>query len=681
MTPKKGSHRISKRGAGIGLSEPVLTSKTANNTSDSNSSDQEFSSHDSKNWLKTLKAENKWVYRTKSEKDNIAIGKDRNKTLYGSALVVEKGSKPWEWKIVVPDKSDHTDLTKENKIIITEKSEIANSLKKLNSDFYIHNLGGNPFGSVTREDRSDMGIRKSNKEIIFRQDAAFAKFSFPNVRKDAQVIVLADDDFLGHYLSQNLAQTLNSDDKIIYNVESNQPDILKAILQQDASVDKYRHNYNKFIGGSWYVESQSEIGGTLTGALKNAHSVVDTFSKSFRNSSYSSFQSKYFQGTTGLNLSDQELTLMYKVLESEINQMIRLKATIQTESGLYDISTTFKNSFDNSDLNVRFKKLGERSLNIKNTDQTVLLLISKMGIQSIQAEKLIQRLASQNLLTYPRTEYQGISAKEDIDTQDLADTWISYNQNFASQRDQIVQGINRIRNDPTTTELPRSGIFVLNKTNYDPNTLEYKTLQEISKANILASLGEFEVKGKLEIVNKENETIGESEDEITVIAHSDEEIGKVINVDISKKQGLSDYELFDFISEEKMNLGTTSTRTNLTKRLINWGFLLKNNQDEYRLDDRAKIMTIASSLADPSLTNGDFHKWLLNERQFVMNHPNDYNAEKEKLYSKLETIVTKLKDHELHEKSIALFNSYSKQSNIDEQLKTELTNEEVDIIS
>ncbi|MFX0171974.1 MAG: hypothetical protein ACFE9L_08645 [Candidatus Hodarchaeota archaeon] len=232
------------------------------------------------------------------------------------ARVVPKGKQPYHWEIVIPNKTPSKDLTKRDKIIITEKSEVEKVLKSLNTDYTIHNLGGNPFGSVQRTDvkQNPDGVRRSKKRIIFRQDKAFATFYYPVVNEKAEVVIIADEDYLGQYLSENLAHILPTEDITIYNVESTSPELLAEVLAKKHP--QYNHNVNKAIAGSWYVESQSEVGATITSALTGKNSTLDNFTREQRgNQTWSAYKKVYLQGTQGINISDQELAVMGKVFE------------------------------------------------------------------------------------------------------------------------------------------------------------------------------------------------------------------------------------------------------------------------------------------------------------------------------------------------------------------------------
>lgn len=303
-----------------------------------------------------------------------------------------------------------------------------------------------------------------------------------------------------------------------------------------------------------------------------------------------------------------------------------------------------------------------------------MILMSDLGIESVQAEDMIKRLASQGVVSYPRTEYEGISPKEDIDPDQLADIWLSYLPDYQKDRTQIVQGIKRIQGE--TAELPRSGIIVLSHSDFKENTIERQTIESIAKANIWASLGYYEVDGELQILDQNKIEIGEKP--VTLISRNPEAVGEVIDVQIERKQGMSDKEMFEFLSDNE--LGTTATRTDLIKRLEQWGFLLKSPTGEYKLDDRGKIMTLTAEESDPSLTDGFFTYWLKGLRQLVEQYPHQYNIEKEELYNKLSQIVKSMNDRETQEEAERKFHDISRKIQSATFLKEDLKEDSVQVI-
>ncbi|MFX0171975.1 MAG: hypothetical protein ACFE9L_08650 [Candidatus Hodarchaeota archaeon] len=46
-----------------------------------------------------------------------------------------------------------------------------------------------------------------------------------------------------------------------------------------------------------------------------------------------------------------------------------------------------------------FQQIDSRDLNIKNTDQTTMILMKDLGIESSQTEELIKRLSSQGVVS------------------------------------------------------------------------------------------------------------------------------------------------------------------------------------------------------------------------------------------------------------------------------------------
>jgi hypothetical protein len=589
--------------------------------------------------------------------------------------VVPRGKEPYEWKLGVPDSVKTIDLTHEKKIILTEKSEIANVLKKSNSGYYVHNLGGNPFAAPQRagyKKHSD-GVRKTFKRVAFRPDKSFADFKYPIISKNAEVIIIADEDYLGQYLSENMAQLLPTENIKIYNIESTSSELLKEVIS--GKKPQYKHDVNKAIAGAWYAESQAEIGATITSSFTGVSTTLDSFTEQQRKEKkWPEYKNAYLQGAQGnLNITDQELAVMGKVLQEEKDKTTRLKATIDTDLGLQTVEAVA--SANVSKVDVKFEVDHSKTLNIKNTDQTTMILMKDLAIESIQAEDLIKRLASQNIVSYPRTEYEGISPKEEITPEKLANVWISYNPDYKKDKQRIIRGIKQIQED--TAELPRSGILVLNHSDFKPNTIERKTVESIAKANIWASLGYYEVEGLLKIVDENDDLIGKNK--AIIITKDPNSVGKVIDVEVQRRQGMSDKEMFAFISDSDRPLGTTATRTNLIKRLENWGMLLKSPEGEYKLDDRGKIITITADTADSDLTNGNFTAWLKKQRDLVAINPDLYDDKKNELYQRLSKIAKKLRDRAVHNVAETEFHAVSKQIHSPMVFKQQLDDDVVQI--
>ncbi|PWI47730.1 hypothetical protein CEE45_10130 [Candidatus Heimdallarchaeota archaeon B3_Heim] len=151
----------------------------------------------------------------------------------------------------------------------------------------------------------------------------------------------------------------------------------------------------------------------------------------------------------------------------------------------------------------------------------------------------------------------------------------------------------------------------------------------------------------------------------------------MIDVQTERRQGMSDKEMFEFLSKEE--LGTVATRTNLVKRLEQWGFLLKSPKGEYKLDDRMKVMTIAVDNVDPSLTSGEFSKWLKEKRVVVEKDPIQYNPQKSLLYNRLALIVSDLTDDRVIQSTEQKFQNISMRTQLDTFLRNDLQDDMVQI--
>lgn len=669
-------------------------------------------------------------------------------------LIVNKGEKSWDWQITIPklalfvppiltkeekkelkelkkiklkltpeDKEQlkklnekdkqpparAVDYTKEenlDRLILTEKTEVANVLEKLNlRNTMIHNLGGNPFSpaervTVKHESAKVDKVRRETREIKWRLDKeAGRRFIYPITSEDTEVLIIADDDFIGSYLSQNLAHAITSKNIRIMNSESNQPETIKDIVFDRPAGKKFAHSDNNYIGASWFIGSQAEIGATLSSAFQINGTLFDTFTADFRPNdlSWSEFKANYLRQfqRPAFNIADQEFAIIGEVLRNEKANKIRIKATVQTDLGLREVvgeSDIDVQDFNSKIFDVRISEKERNRLNVRNTDDTVLILADQLGINTSQGELIIQRLSSQGLITYPRTEFEGISQKEDITATKLADTWLSYRPEFKNERKDIIKGINDLKD--LSGEIPRSGIFVLNKTNFKENTIEKKVLDEIAEANILASLGAYEVIGKLEIINKEtNEPIEMIDSsEVSIITRKKDSVGKVILVETERKEGLTDRELFRFMSKDRKpdskdsTLGTVSSRNRLVDRLKSWQLILENPKGELKTDDKAKLMILLADKAVennktiPSLTTGEFTKFTRDQRKEVANDPDLYQERKELLYQHLADLNKTFYNKKAHVAIESEFNELSKQIDLSRKIETDLRNDSVQIV-
>ncbi len=660
----------------------------------------------------------------KRDLNKLPAGTIDEKFLKEGGLIVNKGDKSWDWQIFVPNKAlfipetitsknkssiravDYTKDENLDRLILTEKTEVANVLEKLNlKNTMIHNIGGNPFSpparfTVTDESSKVDKVRREKRQIRWRLDReAGRRFIYPITSEDTKVLIIADDDFLGSYLSQNLAHSITSKNIRIMNSESNQPETIKDIVFDRPAGKKFAHSDNNHIGASWFIGSQSEIGATLSSAFQGKGTLFDTFTADFRpnDQTWSEFKPNYLRQfqRPAFNITDQEFAIIGEVLRNEKANKIRIKATVQTDLGLREVvgeSNIDVQDFNSKIFDVRISEKERNRLNVKDTDDTVLILADQLGINTSQGESIIQRLSSQGLITYPRTEFEGISQKEDITATKLADTWLSYRPEFKNERKDIVKGINDLKN--ISGEIPRSGIFVLNKTNFKENTIEKKVLDEIAEANILASLGAFEVIGKLEIINKETDEPIKMIDssEVSIITRKEESVGKVILVETERKEGLTDRELFRFMSKDRKpdskdsTLGTVSSRNRLVDRLKSWQLILENPKGELKTDDKAKLMIILANKAVennkeiPSLTTGEFTKYTRDQRNEVANNPDLYQERKKLLYQHLANLNKTFYSKKAHREIESEFNELSKQIDLSRKIETDLRDDSVQIV-
>lgn len=597
---------------------------------------------------------------------------------HDSSFTVKKGEKPYEWRVGVPKKVKIADYSDKKKIIITEKSEIAKVLQEMNHGYSVHNLGGNPFAPIIRETFSkNEPVRKGKKVIHWRVDKRDGEFVFPLVDSNAEVVIIGDEDYLGQYIAYHLSQLISSPNITMYNVESTSKEFLQELINN--SHPEYAFNFNKAIGASWYIESQAEIGGSVTNYLVGSGSIFDTFTEDLRNKeSYSSWKTrtKYFPAGN-FSIDDQKIAILAKALEEEMKSNSRLTATIKTELGIQAVEAEIPSGVSN--VNTFIEQTAIKDLNVKNTDQTTMILMNNLDMSSNQAEQLINRLASQDIISYPRTEYEGISPKENVKAEELVDIWLSYipkTELSNYSRTEIIKGIKRIQKQ--TPELPRSGIIVLEKSDFKANTLERKAIESIAKANIWSALGYYEIEGDL-IVEDEKTGSQLGSTTVTVISNTPHIAGEVVDVQIERKQGMSDKEMFMFLSDEKRPLGTVATRTNTLKSLENYGFLLKSTKGEYKLDDRARLTVIMAEKVDPSLTSGDFTQRLKELREIISLDPSRYNELKEVLYSDLERMYKRFKDKSLHEEVEQEFNRKSEQADQARLIKEALHHDKVEI--
>jgi cellobiose-specific phosphotransferase system component IIB len=621
-------------------------------------------------------------------------------------FVVPRTSKPHDLKVniakverigrgkKISDLTNTLDYSGVSRLYVTEKAEVANTIKKFYPDAVVLNLGGNPFTPV---ERVSGDIRKSNKTINWRSDKAYspAGFQYPLVDAGAEVVIISDDDYLGQYWNHHFARSIKTQTSSIrqYAIETDDEQLLEAVLSEKNN--RYDFRKNKAIAGTWYAESQSEIGGTITSAISNKDGIWDSFTEDLRpyqkiiikpakntgkipkkyqgkinpstdeeykvgdvigekRQTWNSYSTAYLQGIRNLNFTESDLALMQKIKQEQLSQKQRAKIFVDTESGLEEFTLTVKAmklSKEASYYDAVFEKTAVNDLAIKNTDDTVLLLSDQLKIQPSQAEDLVKRMASRGVLSYPRTEYEGLAETEKLTNEQLAEVWIAYHPEYRNRQQEIINGIVKIRKE--SGEIPKSGIIVKKVATFNENTVEDKTIKAIAKANIQAALGAKEIEGQFLLVEKTAKRVIDrfpSEEKINIITSDPSNVGRVVDVKVSERFGMTDREVFHYLKSKE--LGTIATRTNLVKSLEKQGFLLKYKGD-YKLDDRSRIAVDLLEQSDFDAIK--FNKQLKRQRSLVEKKSTVYQSEKNKLYRILKKLVVDLKDKEKHRIAIEQF--------------------------
>ncbi|MFX1476627.1 MAG: hypothetical protein ACFFCI_00715 [Promethearchaeota archaeon] len=597
-------------------------------------------------------------------------------------MEVSKGASPWDLKVNVAKFDTRTrskklaafdntlDYSQSKRLFVTEKGEVADTIKQIYPEADILNLGGNPFYPVGRYRATKTNpVRKSKKILIWRSDKAYSPsgFQFPIVSQNTKVVVVSDSDYLGQYWNYHFSRLMKEQTPKVkqYAIETQDEEILKAVLTEKN--DDYDFNKNIAVAGTWYVESLSEIGGTITSAVSSQGGIWDTFTESYRDEiNWSTHRRSYLQGITSLNFTAADLALLQKVKNEQLSQKQRVKVFMETDMGLEEfdlIIDPMKPSSEESYYNAMFEKIDIKDASIKNTDDTVLLLVDRLKIQPSQAEDLIKRLASQKILSYPRTEYEGISQTQKLSSEDLADIWLSYYPEFSKDRKKMIQGIHKIK--LRSGEIPKSGILVTKKETLNVETVEGKTVRAIAMANIQAALGAKEVTGYFTIqeLSQTNELLNESSylEPVTIMTRDPQTVGRVIDLKFVEKVGMTDREIFKYLAD--FQLGTIATRSNLVETLTNQGFLLKY-KGEYKLDDRARILI--NALEESNFNAIKFDKNLKQKRAIVEQQVNSYQLEKQWLYDVLGELVVNLKNKNIQSKAI---NRFAKENQALEQIE------------
>jgi len=513
------------------------------------------------------------------------------------SLLTVKRTASWDLDINVPSSVRIIDLSNYNKIILCEKKEIADAIKQTDfvqqNGYYVHAIGGNPFSSVKRIglNRGDKilsqnpKIRKSLNFITWRTDKKEGNyFYYPVVDKNADVIIVADEDYMGRYIAYNLQRVIQTEKVRRINEESTSSKYFDKILTSSTRSTK------KPIGETFYITSQSEVGANFTSAFGNADGIIDRYTQLFRSQEqpYSEYRKKYLQGIQNANFSDVQISLMSKVLDESLKQDINITLTLETEAGIQRIQTKVNTANIKKFDKVYFEATERMKLNVMNTDETVMQLMNDLKINSRQIENIIKRMSSQSILSYPRTSEQGISSKEVRTNEELLNIWLQYaNIDISEQeRKKALQRMNKIR-----TEKGKSGLLVIDITNLPKESIEYQVVEHIAEYNLMAVLGAERVRGSFvfEYTTNDNRTKKIETDEIDFINSTKfgRGVGEVIDVATKQRLGMSEYELYRFLA--KNDIGTIATRSSILTDLKEKGLLLEY-EGEFRLDDRARVL-------------------------------------------------------------------------------------------
>jgi len=587
-------------------------------------------------------------------------GNKRIKPPY-SKVVLRKYS--WDLDIVIPSQQNGlraVDISNYRNVIVCEKGDIAEALQQTDfvkrNGYYIHVLGGNPLSSVERTSVNENpdGVRRSRNIVYWRPNE---KFPYPIVSKDSHVIIVADNDDLGRYIGYHVSKVLDSKNIELINADGTNPSYWEDVLN-----NKQLRTTIKPIAETWKVSSQSEIGGTITSVLLNENGVIDRYTQQFRNDvKYSKFKKGYLQGLNNANISEIQLSLMSKVLEESLNQDLKLNITLQTESGLETINTKLKAKDIKNIDNVYFKTIKRQKLRIMNTDQTIMQIMRELKINSKQAEEIIKRMATQKIVSYPRTSETGISKSERLSNEELLDVWQYYHaipQNI--KKEDILKRMNELK-----TDVGKSGLLVIGKTNLPQESLEYRVVQAIAKYNLMAVTNAEILEGNYVFEYTDNEGVKITEKSETVKIINSQEwgrgVGQVIDVTSTQQIGMSEYDLYDFLA--KKNIGTPATRSNIINKLEEQGLLLKF-EGNYKLDDRARILINAVHIAERKAKLREHEKlskgfyFLEEAKKEIMSSSaktSTYKTKKKELYNILKKYVQELQNIDIQEiKSILL---------------------------
>lgn len=585
------------------------------------------------------------------ENQRYQVSKDKKSVVVNSAgkvLVKVPRQEAWDLDLSVASNIPTEDLRGEKKVIIVEKKDIANAIRETDfvksNGYRVISLGGNPFSAIERNSKSKVNpVRTTKNTATWRKDQAFASFKYPILDDDAQVIMISDNDYLGRYLGYQVSKVLNTENVNRINDESTSSEYWDKVLSSG------EYNQNLPIGETWFVSSQSEVGANMTSYFQNNGGIIDRYTESFRNGTkFKDFKKGYLQGFRS-NFSEVQLGIMGKILDESLGQKMNIELLLKTESGIEKINTSIKADNLSKITNVYFDAENRQKMNIMNTDQTVMFLMRDLKINSSQVEDIIKRMSTQGLISYPRTDKQGISQSEKLSNEELLNVWSKYS-NVNIDRDQAIEKMNELRIDSG-----KSGLMVISSTKLPKDSVEYKVLESIAKYNLMAVTGGEFLKGKyvLEYELNDGESKDAETDEVTIINSPDfgRAVGEVIDVSVNQKTGISDMELYSWLGER--SIGTVSTRSSLISRMEKEGMILKYH-GEYRLDDRARVLINTLRIIEDKnnfvesrkLTNGI--PWMKKQIGDIRDEEGFYSSKNE-LYSLLDLYIHEIKTMDMQQ--------------------------------
>lgn len=505
------------------------------------------------------------------------------------------------------------DYTKEKKRVwIVEKDDTAKRIQEAFPDDAVHTLSGNPFDQPkTTQFTKNRRVKVSKDSTIkWRNDRSFGRyFYYPEVKKNQEVVIITDEDYLGQYINREVARSINSQNIKQYAVEGMKPEEFQNLETSPELQKEYAFDSAKGYAQEWFVEADSTVNTTIIGNMLSKSSFFAQYYDDIVKDAYGEDFTQFKQASSlsqNVSLGRIELGIGNYVLENQLLQDVKAEVIMDTEIGIQTIETSLKKP-PRGDYNVKFQATEQpRDLKILSTDQTIEYLINNLKISGVQAEELINRLYRQGYLSYPRTESNRINLrKEESKAEDLAKLWNSYLDEKYNEK-QITKGIKQLN-----TTKGKSGIIVLRKSPYKETDLEHQVLMNIAKLNALATTKAKEVRGKF-ILEDEKQVITSSD--IVSVINTEEygkDVGKVVDVKILTDTGVSEIDLYNFL--RKNEIGTPSTRTNKLDSMLKTGFLVRR-KNRYLVDERLKFFVVENIIRNkyaqlryPKTPEFDYH--------------------------------------------------------------------------